>query len=102
MGNGKNTFAIAQEKGGVFKVIKVIKNCFKITNPKKKANCKEECFHLAVGNGSPFWTYNKETKWCHFKVTSITKQNTKFWSGNTDTSCSYSNRCGSESNLLFF
>ena len=73
-----------------------------VFTPKKKADCKEECFHLAVGNGSPFWTYNKETKWCHFRVTSNTKQHTKFWSGNTDSSCSYSNGCGSKSNLLFF
>ena len=73
-----------------------------VFTPKKKANCKEECFHLAVGNGSPFWTYNKETKWCHFRVTSNTKQHTKFWSGNTDSSCSYSNECGSKSNFLFF
>ena len=62
----------------------------------EKAQCKGECYQLAVGKGAPYWSFNWKTKRCHFKVTnSDPKPNPNFWSGNTDSSCYY--ECGSGS-----
>ena len=61
-----------------------------------KAQCKGECYQLAVGKGAPYWSFNWKTKRCHFKVTnSDPKPAINFWSGNTDSSCYY--ECGSGS-----
>ena len=69
--------------------------------PKETANCKVECFQLAVGIGAPFWSYNTRTKRCHFKVTnSGARPHGLFWSGNTDSSCSHPSGCGSKYNVL--
>ena len=61
--------------------------------PPEPANCKEECAHLAISKGVPFWSFNFKRNWCQFRRKGNGRPNPDFHSGNTDASCDYSSGC---------
>ena len=63
--------------------------------PPEPANCKEECAHLAISKGVPFWSFNFKRNRCQFRRKGNGRPNPDFHSGNTDASCDYSSGCPS-------
>ena len=55
--------------------------------PPEPANCKEECAHLAISKGVPFWSFNFKRNRCQFRRKGNGRPNPDFHSGNTDASC---------------